>query len=163
MQLYMFDTGTSSYTTRQRPESVRTRFNALRLEQICISIITYAELLYGVERSSSSKVNRTIVEDFARHLAIRHWDEAAADHYAQISTRLEANGTPIGGMDMQIAARARSLDAVLVTNNTRHFERGDAVTVSRPAVPAVVKPRAAAHIVMMFMVMFGCGKQCAAL
>lgn len=123
MQLYMLDTDTSSYIIRQRPESVRTRFNALHLEQICISIITYAELLYGVERSSSSKVNRAIVDNFARHLVIRHWDEAAADHYAQIRTRLEANGTPIGGMDMQIAAHARSLDAVLVTNNTRHFGR----------------------------------------
>lgn len=123
MQLYMLDTDTSSYIIRQRPESVRTRFNALHPEQICISIITYAELLYGVERSSSSKVNRTIVENFARHLVIRHWDEAAAEHYAQIRTRLEANGTPIGGMDMQIATHARSLDAVLVTNNTRHFER----------------------------------------
>lgn len=123
MKLYMLDTDTSSYIIRQRPDSVRTRFKALHLEQICISIITYAELLYGVERSSSSKINRTIVENFARHLVIQPWDEAAAEHYAHIRTRLEANGTPIGGMDMQIAAHARSLAAVLVTNNTRHFAR----------------------------------------
>ena len=57
MKLYMLDTDTSSYIIRQRPESVRARFKELHLEQICISIITYAELLYGVERSSSSKIN----------------------------------------------------------------------------------------------------------
>ena len=129
MQLYMLDTDTSSYIIRQRPESVRTRFNALQLEQICISIITYAELLYGVERSSSTKVNRAVVDSFAHHLVIRHWDEAAAGHYAQIRTHLETSGTPIGGMDMQIAAHARSLGAVLVTNNIRHFERVDGLVL----------------------------------
>lgn len=129
MKLYMLDTDTSSYIIRKRPESVRTRFKELHLEQICISIITYAELLYGVERSSSSKINRAIIENFARHLVIRHWDETAAEHYAQIRTRLETNGTPIGGMDMQIAAHARSLDATLVTNNTRHFARVDGLVL----------------------------------
>ncbi|MCB1640014.1 MAG: type II toxin-antitoxin system VapC family toxin [Thiothrix sp.] len=121
--MYMLDTDTSSYIIRQRPESVRKRFGQLQPEQVCISIITYAELLDGVERSSSSKINRAIVDNFARHLVIRHWDEAAAEHYAPIRTHLETNGIPIGGMDMQIAAHARSLGAVLVTNNTRHFER----------------------------------------
>lgn len=125
MTLYMLDTDTSSYIIRQRPESVRARFKSLQIEQICISIITYAELLYGVERSSSSKVNRSIVDDFVRHLVIKPWDEFAAEHYAIIRTHLDAKGTPIGGMDMQIAAHARSLGAVLVTNNTRHFERVD--------------------------------------
>ena len=123
MQLYMLDTDTSSYIIRNHPEAVRTRFNALHLEQICISIATYAELLYGVARSSSARINRPIVDKFTHHLIIKHWDEAAAEHYAQIRTDLEAKGTPIGGMDMQIAAHARSLDAILVTNNTRHFER----------------------------------------
>ncbi len=129
MKLYMLDTDTSSYIIRQRPESVRARFNTLLPEQVCISIITYAELLYGVERSPSSKINRAIVTDFARHLVVRPWNKGAADHYARIRTRLETNSTPIGAMDMQIAAHARSLDAILVTNNTRHFERVEGLTL----------------------------------
>lgn len=122
MTLYMLDTDTSSYIIRERPASVRERFSKIDSQQICISMVTYAELLYGVARSSSSKVNRPIIENFARHLVIQPWEESAADHYAQIRTFLESNGQPIGGMDTQIAAHALSLDAVLVTNNTRHFE-----------------------------------------
>jgi tRNA(fMet)-specific endonuclease VapC len=123
MTLYMLDTDTSSYIIRERPASVRERFSTIDSQQICISVVTYAELLYGVARSSSSKVNRPIIENFARHLVIQPLEESAADHYAQVRTFLESNGQPIGGMDTQIAAHALSLDAVLVTNNTRHFER----------------------------------------
>lgn len=123
MTLYMLDTDTSSYIIRDKPASVRERFAKIDSQQICISVITYAELLYGVKRSSSSKVNRPIVENYVRHLVIQPWDEMAADHYSTIRTFLESSGQPIGGMDTQIAAHALSLDAVLVTNNTRHFER----------------------------------------
>lgn len=123
MTLYMLDTDTSSYIIRDKPASVRERFAKIDSQQICISVITYAELLYGVKRSSSSKVNRPIVENYVRHLVIQSWDEMAADHYSTIRTFLESSGQPIGGMDTQIAAHALSLDAVLVTNNTRHFER----------------------------------------
>jgi tRNA(fMet)-specific endonuclease VapC len=123
MTLYMLDTDTSSYIIRDKPASVRERFAKIDSQQICISVVTYAELLYGVKRSSSSKVNRPIVENYVRHLVIQPWDEMAADHYSTIRTLLESSGQPIGGMDTQIAAHALSLDAVLVTNNTRHFER----------------------------------------
>ena len=123
MTLYMLDTDTSSYIIREKPASVRERFNEIDLQQICISVVTYAELLYGVAKSSSKRVNRPIIEDFARHLVIQTWDEDAADSYAQVRSYLENQGSPIGGMDTQIAAHALSLDAVLVTNNTHHFER----------------------------------------
>jgi len=123
MTLYMLDTDMSSYIIRERPASVKNKFQQVSMHQLCISSITYAELLYGVERSSSQKTNRFHVDDFASRLYIKPWDEAAAEHYAQIRCYLEKNGTPIGGMDMQIAAHARSLNAVVVTNNMRHFER----------------------------------------
>jgi tRNA(fMet)-specific endonuclease VapC len=123
MQLYMLDTDTCRYIIKDRPASVRTKFQQLQMEQICISIITYAELLYGVERSSSQRINRSIVDDFVKHLTIQQWDEAAANHYAPIRNHLQSTGQPIGGMDMQIAAHALSLNATLVTNNQRHFSR----------------------------------------
>jgi tRNA(fMet)-specific endonuclease VapC len=93
------------------------------MEQLCISVITYAELVYGVERSSSKRVNRPIIEDFARHLDVVDWDTDAADHYGVIRAELEAAGTPIGAMDMMISAHAKSLKAVLVTNNQKHFTK----------------------------------------
>ena len=123
MKLYMLDTDTSSYIIKNRPESVRRRLVQVKPEQLCISIITYAELLYGVERSSSQQVNHEIVMDFVRRLLVQTWDEAAAEVYAKLRADLERVGQPIGGMDMQIAVHALSLQAILVTNNTRHFER----------------------------------------
>ena len=123
MNLYMLDTDTCSYIIRERPASVLKRFRQLAMEQICVSVVTYAELLYGVERSSSKRINRPIVDDFVRHLDVIAWDEAAAEQYGKIRADLEARGEPIGAMDMMIAAHAKSIKAVLITNNQKHFAR----------------------------------------
>jgi tRNA(fMet)-specific endonuclease VapC len=123
MKLYMLDTDTCSYIIRERPICVLERFRKLAMEQICISTVTYAELLYGVERSSSKRINRPIIDDFVRHLDVIEWDNAAAEQYGKIRADLEARGQPIGAMDMMIAAHAKSIKAVLVTNNQKHFTR----------------------------------------
>ncbi len=129
MKRYMLDTDTSSYIIRNRPESVRVRFGKLDSSQVCISVITHAELLYGVKSAASARTIRPAVEDFVRRLTVLEWDSAAAEHYADIRVKLEAGGTPIGNMDMMIAAHARSVSAVLVTNNEKHFRRVSALTV----------------------------------
>ena len=123
MKRFMLDTDMCSYIIRQHPESVRQRFQTLAMDQLCVSVVTYAELMYGVERSSSRRVNRPIVADFVRHLDVLDWDTGAADHYGAIRAKLDAAGTPIGAMDMMIAAHAKSIKAVLVTNNQKHFTR----------------------------------------
>jgi tRNA(fMet)-specific endonuclease VapC len=79
--------------------------------------------LYGVERSSSKRINRPIVDDFVQHLDVIAWDEAAAEQYGKIRADLEARGEPIGAMDMMIAAHAKSIKAVLITNNQKHLAR----------------------------------------
>ena len=121
MKRYMLDTDMCGYIIQEHPETVRQRFQTLAMGQMCVSVITYAELIYGVERSSSKRVNRPIVEDFVRHLDVMDWDTEAADQYGVIRAELEAAGTPIGAMDMMIAAHAKSIEAVLVTNNQKHF------------------------------------------
>lgn len=123
MKLYMLDTDTSSYIIKERPASVLREFDKLSVEQINISVVTYAELLYSVERSSSKRINRQVVDDFVNHLTVYDWDERAAAHYGGIRTPLERAGTPIGAMDLMIAAYARSLHAVVVRNDERHFGR----------------------------------------
>jgi tRNA(fMet)-specific endonuclease VapC len=123
MKLYMLDTDTCSYIIRERPIGVLEHFRKLAMEQICISTVTYAELLYGVERSSSKRINRPIIDDFVQHLDVIDWDSAAAEQYGKIRADLEARGQPIGAMDMMIAAHAKSIKAVLVTNNQKHFAR----------------------------------------
>ena len=119
----MLDTDMCSYIIKQRPVSVLQQFQKLTMDAIGISIVTYAELIYGVERSSSKRINRSVVENFVQHLEIMDWDRNAADEYATIRTKLEAGGTPIGAMDMMIAAHAKSIHAILVTNNQKHFNK----------------------------------------
>ncbi|MFO1433399.1 MAG: type II toxin-antitoxin system VapC family toxin [Candidatus Competibacteraceae bacterium] len=92
-------------------------------------MVTYAELLYGVKRSSSQRVNRQVVDAFVKHLTLLEWNADAAEHYADLRTHLEIRGTPIGAMDLMIAAHVRSLEAVLVTNNRRHFDKVPGLTV----------------------------------
>ena len=123
MKRCMLDTDMCSYIIKEHPESVRQRFQTLAMEQLCISVVTYAELIYGVARSSSKRVNRPIIEDFVRHLDVMDWDTEAADQYGVIRAELEVAGTPIGAMDMMIAAHAKSIKAVLVTNNQKHFTK----------------------------------------
>ena len=123
MRQYMLDTDISSYIIKKRPLSVLARFEQLKMEQLCISIITYAELRYGVLRSSSQKVNLPIVEDFVNRLIILPWDRQAAIQYGQLRVKLESEGISIGCMDTMIAAHALSDNSILITNNLKHFQR----------------------------------------
>lgn len=130
MKIYMLDTDISSYIIRNRPQSVRDRFHNLDNQQLCISVITEAELWYGVRKlSPSSKTLHNSVKDFINRLNILVWDTAAAQQYAVIRARLEKTGSVIGNMDMLIAAHAMSLNATLVTNNHKHYQRVTGLTV----------------------------------
>ena len=123
MKRYMLDTDISSYIIRNRPQSVRERFSKLESDQLCISAITEAELAYGVKAAGARIALRLDVEDFVRRITVLEWGGAAVEHYADIRVKLEAAGTPIGNMDLMIAAHARSIGAVVVTNNEKHFGR----------------------------------------
>lgn len=120
---YMLDTDICSYIIREKPIKVLQRFQSLNMEQLCISVVTYAELIYGVEHSSSKKINRSIVDDFINHLNIMEWDKTAAEQYGKIRAFLQANGNIIGAMDMMIAAHAVSQKMTLVTNNEKHLKK----------------------------------------
>jgi|JFJP01.1.fsa_nt_gi tRNA(fMet)-specific endonuclease VapC len=126
---YMLDTDICSYIIREKPIKVFNRFETLDMERLCISVVTYAELIYGVENSSSKKINRTIVNDFVNHLNIIEWDRSAAEHYGKIRASLQASGNIIGAMDMMIAAHAVSQQMTLVTNNEKHFKRVPALNI----------------------------------
>ena len=117
---YLLDTDISSYIIRRRPAKVRDRFRGLAGDRLAISVITEAELRYGAARTPRPAVLAD-VEDFLDRLVVRDWDRAAAMHYADIRAHIERAGKPVGNMDLMIAAHARSLGVVLVTNNQRHF------------------------------------------
>jgi len=116
---YMLDTDICSYVIRNQRELADV-FIKHQHEDICISVVTYAELLYGVKNSGSHRVE-TEVKRFLPLVRVLDWSEAAASHYADIKYFLKKNGAPVGNMDMLIAAAALAINAPLVTNNKKHF------------------------------------------
>lgn len=121
--MYMLDTNMCIYLIKKRPLSVLRRFEEIEEDELCISVITFAELQYGVEHSSSKKLNQDILDEFVSRLTILVWNEDAAIQYGKIRQYLEKKGTPIGNMDLMIAAHALSQRCTLVTNNMKEFKR----------------------------------------
>ena len=119
--LYMLDTDICSYLIKGCSEELLLNLNKHSNEAICISSITYAELLFGAIRVNSKKIKNKI-DAIVQKIGIVHFDEQAASFYAKIRNILEENGTPIGNMDILIAACALSAGAVLITNNEKHFK-----------------------------------------
>lgn len=121
--LYMLDTNICSYILKNHPAEVKVHFDEVGNDALAISTVVLAELYYGAARHPKSITIRREIDNFTARLTVIPWDEAAADHYGAIRTALEKQGTPIGAMDMMIAAHARSRKATLVSNNIKHFEK----------------------------------------
>lgn len=121
MAQYILDTDISSYLIRGDHETVTKKFSEL-YDSCAISSITAAELQYGAKKRNNKQLTQK-VKAFCDLVEIIPWDEDAAKAYAKLRVELETSGTPIGNMDMLIAASALARKAVLVTNNTEHFSR----------------------------------------
>jgi tRNA(fMet)-specific endonuclease VapC len=119
----MLDTNICIYLIKQRPAAVLKHFLEYQVGDIGISAITLSELLYGIAKSAYRDKNASALEEFVTPLEVAPFDENAAFAYGDIRSNLERAGTPIGAMDMLIAAHALALGATLVTNNTREFSR----------------------------------------
>lgn len=126
---YMLDTNICIYAIKHKPDTVIKKFLSRVPEELCISAITYAELMHGVEKSMSVERNRIAMSLFLSPITILQFDEHAAQEYGKIKAELEKKGTPIGPMDTLIAGHARSAGLILVTNNTREFSRVTGLTV----------------------------------
>lgn len=121
--LYMLDTDTCAFILRRSSQALLDQIQTVPLELQVMSMVTLAELLYGVQISSRKKENRTAVDVLTRHLSVRDWSRDAAEHYAEIRADLRKKGQLIGANDLMIAAHARSLGAIVVTNNVKDFRR----------------------------------------
>ena len=122
MLKYMLDTNIVIYTIRNRPPEVRDAFNRYT-EQMCISSVTWGELVYGAEHSSRPEENLAVVEGMAARLEVLPFATHDANHFGQIRAELKRQGNLIGPYDMMIAGHARARGLVLVTNNMYEFER----------------------------------------
>lgn len=127
---YMLDTNICSYVLRSRPPSVKARFDEAGPGALTISTMVLAELLFGAARHPAAVAIRREIGDLTSRLGIVPWDEAAAEHYGAIRAALEKRGTPLGAMDMLIAAHARSRGETLVSNDVRHFGRIEGLLVA---------------------------------
>ena len=121
--MYMLDTNTCIFVLKNRTDKLKHKFKAIK--NLCISSVTYGELCFGIENGQSSmrEERYSQLDIFTQRLLIDPWDEEAARHYGLLRAMLKREGKPIGNNDLLIAAHARSLSAVLVTNNTKEFSR----------------------------------------
>ncbi len=123
MPRFMLDTDISSYIMKRSNVTVLRRLAELALGDVCISVITQSELLYGVEVSPRRQKDQEALDGYLRHVQVLPYSEDAALQYAQIRAALKTSGGMIWANDLFIAAHARSRDLTLVTNNTREFSR----------------------------------------
>ncbi|PWB41707.1 MAG: VapC toxin family PIN domain ribonuclease [Rhodocyclales bacterium] len=123
MARYLLDTDICSYIMKRSHPVLLERIRSVPIADQAMSAVTAAELLYGVKLSAKQKQAREAFNAFVRHLEVLEWPAEAAEHYADIRADLRHRGEMIGANDLLIAAHARSLKAVLVTNNVREFGR----------------------------------------
>ena len=124
---YMLDTNICIYVIKHKPEKVLRKLQTIHPEDVCISSVTYAELVYGIEKSAAVEKNRLALSMFLANMEILDFDAQAADCYGKIRADLEKKGRPIGPLDMMIAAHAQSLGYTVVTNNVKEFSRVSAL------------------------------------
>lgn len=121
--LYMLDTNTCSFIIRNKPLTIKEKLKKIEQEHtIALSSIVVSELLYGATKKDSPKLLK-IVSAFIDNFVIYDYDKVSGQSYATVRTRLERQGEIIGANDLLIASHALSMNSILVTNNTREFQR----------------------------------------
>ncbi len=126
---YMLDTNMCIYLIKRKPPEVLARFKQTQISQISISSITLSELFYGVSKSAKPEQNFMALSQFLAPLEILPFGSEAAQYYGELRTLLEKKGTPIGSLDMLIAAHALSIPCILVTNNEKEFVRAPGLKI----------------------------------
>jgi tRNA(fMet)-specific endonuclease VapC len=123
MPRYMLDTDTSSYIMKRSNDSVLKRLRKTSVTDVCISVITKSELLFGVEMSPCKQQDEAALAAFLDYVEVLDFPHPASGDYAKIRSDLKSRAATIGANGLFIAAHARSLGLTLVTNNTREFSR----------------------------------------
>ena len=124
-RLFMLDTDTCIFLMRGESPALAAKVQAVPLQQQVMSAVTFAELTYGVQASAAAKrkQNQSVLDSLVLHLAVLDWPQDAAKHYAEIRADLKKRGAQLGAADLMIAAHARAMGAIVVTNNLKDFER----------------------------------------
>jgi tRNA(fMet)-specific endonuclease VapC len=120
---------------KRSSQAVMNRLQAVPVTDVCISVITKSELLYGVEVSPRRMQDAAALKAFLPYVEVLEFPDDAATHYAQIRADLKKRGQMIGANDLFIAAHVRSLGLRLVTNNTAEFGRVRGLTLENWTLP----------------------------
>ena len=123
MPRFMLDTDTCSYIMKRSNDSVLRRLKKVPVNEVCISVISKSELLFGVEMSPRRHQDESALAAFLAYVEVLDFSDQASAHYAAIRADLKKRGTMIGANDLFIASHARCLGLTLVTNNPREFQR----------------------------------------
>ena len=134
MPRYMLDTDTCSYIMKRSNDAVLKRLQEVRVSDVCISVITKSEVLFGVELSPRRHQDQLALDAFLGYVEVLDFPDEAASHCAKIRAHLKTRGTMIGANDLFIAAHARSLGLTLVTNDTHEFGRVQNLVIENWAV-----------------------------
>ncbi len=129
MLRYMLDTDVCSYVMKRSHDPLLRRLQRVPVSDVCVSVVTKSELLYGVEVSPRRQQDEAALNAFLNYVAVLDFPDAACLHYAQIRTQLKKSGKMIGANDLFIAAHARSLGLTLVTHNSQEFRRVHRLTI----------------------------------
>jgi tRNA(fMet)-specific endonuclease VapC len=116
----MLDTDISSYIINENNKTAAANLYKHEKDTICISSITYAEIMFGSLHKNSQKL-QTRIKNFMSLVTIVDFGKEAAEEYASLRLLLNSRGRPIGNMDLLIASTAKASGAVIVTNNEKHF------------------------------------------
>lgn len=129
---YMLDTNICIFVLRNKDEKAKNVVMELKKhdpQDICISSITYAELMHGVFKNANPKSKYYGLLCFLSSISIVDFSQKAAEEYGRIRRDLEKKRQIIGPMDLLIAAHAKSLNATIVTNNVNEFNRVEGLYV----------------------------------
>jgi tRNA(fMet)-specific endonuclease VapC len=126
---FLLDTNICIYIRRQKPPEVLARFQRLKPGEAVISVITYGELFFGVEKSAARVQAGGRLAELAGLLPVMALPATAGEVYGAIRAVLERKGEMIGNNDLWIAAHAKAAGLTLVTNNEREFRRIPGLTV----------------------------------
>lgn len=120
---YLLDTNTCIKYLNGKSESIRRHVEKNHPEDITICSVVKAELFYGSMKSKYPEQNLQKQKRFLNRFVSYPFDDETAEIYGNIRSKLEKAGTPVGPNDLMIAATALVRNIILVTHNTREFNR----------------------------------------
>jgi tRNA(fMet)-specific endonuclease VapC len=135
MPRFMLDTDICSSIMKRLHPLVLKRLQAVPVADVCMSVVTKAELLYGVEVSPRRNQDAAALAAFLPYVEALALTDDAATHYAEIRADLKKRGAMIGTNDLLIVAHARGLGITLVTNNTQELARAPGLTIENWTTP----------------------------